>query len=84
MRNSKLIQETEQHNVMFEEVMKNMQQKTAELKVSTRRCMNAISCVALMAILLLGTGMTSVLVLVAPYGKFWRKSQLLRIDLAVT
>ncbi|KAM9010026.1 cilia- and flagella-associated protein 58 [Ara ararauna] len=32
MRNCKLIEETEQHNVMFEEVMKNMQQKTAELK----------------------------------------------------
>lgn len=43
MRNTKLMQESEQHSVMFEEVMQDIQHKTAELKVSTRRCMHPVS-----------------------------------------
>ena len=68
MRNNKLMQESEQHSVMFEEVMQDIQQKTAELKVSTRRLMHPISHITLTAVLPLGTGMTSVLVLIVPYG----------------
>lgn len=44
MRNNKLMQESEQHRVMFEEVMQDIQQKTAELKVSTSACiLSAVS-----------------------------------------
>ena len=68
MRNNKLMQESEQHSVMFEEVMQDIQQKTAELKVSTRRRMHPISHITLTAVLPPGTGMTSVLVLIVPYG----------------
>lgn len=85
MRNNKLMQESEQHSVMFEEVMQDIQQKTAELKVSTRRCMHLISCITLTAVLPLGTRMSSVLELIVPYEQFWRKSEeFLGIDLAVT
>lgn len=44
MRNNKLMQESEQHRVMFEEVMQDIQQKTAELKVSISACiLSAVS-----------------------------------------
>jgi len=67
MRNNKLMQENEQQNVVLEELMQNIQQKTTELKVSTRRGMRPISHITLAAVLPLGTWMTSVLGLVFPY-----------------
>lgn len=68
MRNNKLMQESEQHSVMLEEVMQDIQKKTAELKVSTRRCMHPVTPITLMAVLPLGTEVTLVLVLIVPYG----------------
>ena len=42
MRNNKLVQESEHHSVMFQGVVQDLQKKTAELKVSTRKCMHPI------------------------------------------
>lgn len=65
---SQLVQESTQHNTMFENVMKDVYQKTTELKVSTRRCIHPTRHVPLPVVIPLGTGVISVLVLMVPYG----------------
>lgn len=38
MKNQKLTQESEQQSAMIDDVLKDIGQKTAQLKVSSRRC----------------------------------------------